>query len=286
MGRRVDKVALGEFLRPRRAALQREDVGLRRGSRRRVLGLRREELADLCDMSVDYVARLERGDGPQPSDQMLAAVARGLRLTPDERDHLFAMAGHRSPARLAAEHISPGLMRVVDRLQDTPAQVMGPLGETLLQTAPAVAVLGPQTGHSRMRRSAAYRWFTDPTERDRYLPDDHELTGRVNVALLRTAAARDGVPSAAASLVAELRAESSEFDRLWQRHEVGLRYSGTKRFAHPDIGRLDLFCQSQLDVETGQSLLVFTATPGTTSHDKLALLAVLGTDRSPPEPNA
>ncbi len=280
MGRRVDKVALGEFLRTRRAALRPVDVGLPGGSRRRVQGLRREELAGLCHMSVDYVSRLERGNGPQPSEQMVASMARGLRLTPAERDHLFVLAGHRVPDRHGAtEHISPGLMRVVDRLADTPAQVMGPLGETLLQTAPAVALLGPQTGYEGQRRSAGYRWFTDPAERERYSPDEHELAGRVNVALLRAAAARDGVSSPAAALVDSLRAESSEFDRLWQRQEVGLQHSGTKGFSHPEVGRLDLFCQSLLDVETGQSLLIFTATPGTPSYDKLALLAVLGTDR-------
>jgi transcriptional regulator with XRE-family HTH domain len=135
----ADRASLGAFLRARRAALQPEDVGLRRGSRRRTRGLRREEVAELCNMSADYFARLERGNGPRPSQQMVAAIARGLRLTPDERDHLFLLCGHRTPRRgLRAEHISPGLMRVLDRLQDTPAQVMGSLGETLLQTPPAV----------------------------------------------------------------------------------------------------------------------------------------------------
>ena len=287
MGRRVDRVALAEFLRSRREALQPEDVGLPRGPRRRVSGLRREELADLCTMSVDYVARLERGNGPQPSEQMVAAMARGLRLTPDERDHLFVLAGHRSAGRqLVTEHISPGLMRILDRLADTPAQVMGPLGETLLQTAPAVALLGRQTEYAGKRRSAAYRWFTEAGERERYSPDDHEMVGRVNAALLRAAAAQDGARSAATALVETLRSESSEFDRLWQRQEVGLRYSGTKRFAHPEVGRLELFCQSLLDIETGQSLLVFTATPGTPSHDRLSLLAVLGPDRFVPAANS
>jgi MmyB-like transcription regulator ligand binding domain len=111
---------------------------------------------------------------------MAAAIARGLRLTLDERDHLFLLCGHGAPRRrLRGEHVSPGLMRVLDRLQDTPAQVMGPLGETLVQTPPAVALLGEQTHFTGPARSAPYRWFTDPAARERYLPDDHGSNSRV-----------------------------------------------------------------------------------------------------------
>ncbi|GAB3795848.1 helix-turn-helix transcriptional regulator [Micromonospora zhanjiangensis] len=282
MTQTVDRAALGAFLRARREALQPEDVGLRRGPRRRTRGLRREEVADLCGMSADYLARLERGHGPQPSQPMVAAIARGLRLTPDERDHLFLLCGYRATRqRLRGEHVSPGLMRVLDRLQDTPAQVMGSLGETLLQTPPAIALLGEQTHHTGPARSASYRWFTDPTARDRYHPDDHDYNSRVNVALLRAAAIREGPRSQATHLVASLLSESTEFTTLWQRQEVGLRWSDTKRFVHPEVGHLDLFCQHLYDPDQSQSLLVFTATPGTDSHEKLALLNVLGVDTFP-----
>ncbi len=277
-----DPVTLGRFMRARREALQPEDVGLLGRARRRTPGLRREDVADLCSMSVDYVARLERGDGAQPSPQMAAAVARGLRLTLDERDHVFLLCGHRPAQReLRSEHVSPGLLRVLDRLGDTPAQVMGPIGETLLQTAPAVALLGEQTRYAGYRRSAVWRWFTDHTERDRYLPADHAHTGRVYVARLRTAAARDGQGSSADRLVSELQSQGGEFKALWDRQEVGLRWSDAKRFVHPQLGRLDLHCQTLLDPDQSQSLLVFTATPGTQDAEKLDLLAVLGTDRFP-----
>lgn len=205
MERSVDRASLGAFLRARREALQPEDVGLRRGSRRRARGLRREEVAELCDMSSDYFARLERGNGPQPSQQMAAAIARGLRLTPDERDHLFLLCGHGTPQRyLRSEHVNPGLMRVLDRLQDTPAQVMGHLGATLLQTPAAVALLGEETHYTGDDRSAPYRWFTDPAARSRYLPDDHASNSQVNVSLLRAAATREGPKSHAAGLVRHL----------------------------------------------------------------------------------
>ncbi|MTD57276.1 helix-turn-helix transcriptional regulator [Amycolatopsis pithecellobii] len=279
MDRTFDRSSLGAFLRARRAALQPEDVGLRRGQRRRAPGLRREEVAELCTMSADYFARLERGDGPQPSEQMVAAIARGLRLTPDERDHLFLLSGHRTARReLRALHVSPGLMRIMDSLTGSTAQVMGPLGETLLQTPPAVALLGDQTQYTGNARSAPYRWFTDPAARDRYHPDYHDTNSRINVALLREAVARDGPGSLAAGLVETLQHTSDEFARLWERHEVGLRWSDTKHFVHPQIGRLDLYCQLLLEPDQGQSLLIFTATPGTESHEKLALLTVLGTD--------
>ncbi|MGD3108910.1 helix-turn-helix transcriptional regulator [Streptomyces sp. YGL11-2] len=278
----MDHASLGAFLRARREALQPEDVGLRRGSRRRARGLRREEVAELCDMSADYFARLERGSGPQPSQQMAAAIARGLRLTPDERDHLFLLCGHRTPRRrMLSEHVNPGLMRILDRLQDTPAQVMGPLGETLLQTPPAVALLGEQTHYTGEARSAPYRWFTDPAARQRYLADDHGFNSRVNVALLRAASTREGPRSQAARLVASLMHQSTEFTSLWDRQEVGLLWSDAKRFVHPQVGRIDLFCQNLQDPDQSQSLLVFTATPGTDSHDKLALLNVLGADSFP-----
>jgi transcriptional regulator with XRE-family HTH domain len=280
MDRAFDPTSLGTFLRTRRAALQPEDVGLRRGHRRRAPGLRREEVAELCAMSADYFARLERGDGTQPSDQMVAAIARGLRLTPDERDHLFLLAGYRTARRdLWSRHVSPGLMRVMDGLAGATAQVMGPLGETLLQTPSAVALLGEQTRHTGDARSAAYRWFTDPAARERYHPEEHDQNSRITVAQLREVVTRDGPGSPAADLAATLRRTSDEFARLWERHEVGVRWSDTKRFVHPQVGRLDLYCQLLLEPDQGQSLLVFTATPGTESHEKLALLAVLGTDR-------
>lgn len=281
MGQHVDRSALGEFLRNRRQALDPEDVGLVPRLRRRTPGLRREDVAELCAMSVDYVARLERGDGPRPSPQMAAALARGLRLTLDERDHLFVLCGHQPAAReLRGDHVGPGLLRVLDRLGDTPAQVIGAAGETLVQTPAAVALLGEQTRYEGLARSAPYRWFTDPAERARYLPDDHEHNSRVQVSQLR-AAASVGASSRAAQVVAELRRRSPEFATCWDRHEVGLRWSEAKRFLHPQLGPLSLHCQTLTDPGQGQSLLVFTANPGTEDAEKLALLAVLGTDSFP-----
>ncbi len=276
----VDREQLADFLRRRREALQPEDVGLPRGARRRAAGLRREEVALLCGMSVDYWSRLEQGRGPQPSDQMLTAVARGLRLSLAERDHLFRLAGHAAPERVGrSEHVAPGLMRVLDRLHDTPAQVMTDLGETLVQNDPAVALLGDASRLTGLDRVSVHRWFTDPDARRVYPEDDHDLRGRVVVADLRAALARQGAGSRAEQVVTALLARSEEFARVWADHEVGLVHGPAKRLVHPELGVLTLECQKLLDVEQSQVLLVFTATPGSPDDEKLRLLAALGRQR-------
>ncbi|MDF2492647.1 MAG: transcriptional regulator [Microbacterium sp.] len=205
----MDRDQLAQFLRRRREALRPEDVGLTRGPRRRTPGLRREEVAQLAGMSTDYLNRLEQARGPQPSDQMLSALARALHLSRTEHDHLFRLAGHAAPDHpVLTDHVSPGMLRILDRLQDTPAQVVSELGETLVQTGPARALLGD------------------------------------------------------ASILTVIE-----------------KHPQTKRFHHPEVGDLTLDCQTLLDTESGQRLLVFTAVPGTPDAERLALLCVIGTQR-------
>ena len=260
----MDRPQLADFLRARRTALQPEDVGLSRGPRRRTAGLRREEVAALCGMSADYYGRLEQGRGPQPSEPMLAAIARGLHLTLAERDHLFRLAGHHAPDRAArADHVAPAVQRILDRLQDTPAMVVTETGETLVQTPAAMALLGDQTRYTGLERSTLFRWFTDPTSREVYPTEDHDERAATFVAELRAAYARGGSGSRAARLVDALLPRSEEFAAMWARHEVADKRSRTKRMQHPDLGVLTLDCQTLLDTDTGQRLLVFPATPGT-----------------------
>ena len=274
----MDRAQLADFLRRRREVLQPEDVGLRRGSRRRTSGLRREEVAALCDMSVDYYSRLEQSRGPQPSEQMLAAISRGLRLTLDERDHLFRLAGHTAPVRtLRSEHVSPGTMRVLDRLADTPAQVMTELGETLAQTPAARALFGDETRFEGFMRSIAYRWFLYPAARDVYPVEDHATHSREFTADIRRVHAKYGPRSRAAAIVDALLTESEEFATLWEAHEVRSTHAREKRVQHPEVGVMELQCQFLVDPEQGQTLLVLTATPGTQSHQRLQLLSVIGT---------
>src|SRR5918993_1288987 len=220
----IDRAGLAAFLRRRRESLQPEDVGLPHGSRRRTAGLRREEVAALCHMSTDYYARLERERGPQPSEQMIASIALGLHLSLDERDHLFRLAGHHPPARGAAsEHISPGLLRILDRLADTPAEIVTELGETLRQTPLGVALTGDATAYTGPARSRGYRWFTDPATRALYAPQDHAFLSRMYASGLRGLVAQRGPESRAAHLAELLLAQSAEFRGLWDQHEVGIR---------------------------------------------------------------
>ena len=140
----MDREQLADFLRHRREALQPEDVGLPRPRRRRTSGLRREDVALLASMSVDYYARLEQKRGPQPSPAMLAAIARAMRLTLVERDHLYRLAGHTPPRNdTRSDHLSPGMRRVLDRL-DAPAMVTNDLGEALAQNLLAIALFGDE----------------------------------------------------------------------------------------------------------------------------------------------
>lgn len=279
----MDRAQLADFLRTRRGALQPEDVGLPRGSRRRAQGLRREEAAGLCGMSSDYYARMEQQRGPLPSESMLAALARGLHLSLDERDHLFRMAGHNTPSRsLRGDHVAPGMMRILDRLQDTPAQVVTPVAETLVQTRLAVALVGDETVYTGLDRSLAYRWFTDPRARRIYPEADHATHARIFTSGLRSACSRHGADSRAGRIVDALLERSPEFAALWSGHEIGVQYEGgNKRIRHPELGTLELQCQALFDADQSQALLVYTATPGTESHEKLRMLPVLG-DRDAP----
>jgi transcriptional regulator with XRE-family HTH domain len=274
----IDRAGLAEFLRSRREALQPEDVGLPRGPRRRTNGLRREEVATLCHMSTDYYSRLERERGPQPSSQMLASMALGLHLSLDERDHLFRLAGQNPPARGGAgAHISPGLLRILDRLNDTPAEIVTELGETLRQTPMAVALTGDTTRYTGPARSAGYRWFTDPAARDRYAPEEHAFLTRMYVSGLREIVTLRGPDSRAAELADLLLTQSEEFRRVWDDHEIGIRPRDVKHFIHPEVGALELTCQRLIDPDQAHSLLVYTAIPGSESHEKLNLLSVIGT---------
>lgn len=273
----IDRTGLASFLRNRREALQPEDVGMPRGQRRRTSGLRREEVATLCNMSADYYARLERERGPQPSQQMLASIAQGLHLSIDERDHLFRLAGHNPPPRgTSSEHINPGLLRILDRLEDTPAEIVTELGETLRQTPMGVALTGDTTRFTGPARSMGYRWFTDPSARNLYAPEQHAFMTRMYAAGLRGLVTLRGPDSRAAYLADLLLDSSEEFRRVWDDHEIGIHPHEVKHFVHPEVGPLELNCQRLVDPGQAHSLMVYTAVPGTESYEKLQVLSVIG----------
>lgn len=277
----MDRQALADFLRRHREQLRPGDVGLSTGVRRRAPGLRREEVAQLAQMSTDYYTRLEQQRGPQPSTQILASIARALRLTADERDYLYRVAGHAVPDRIApSEHVAPALQRVFDRLTDTPALIISVLGETLMQNSLASAILGDYVGAPGLERYEPYRWFVHPEEaRAHYPRDDHDRNSHAQVAGLRAAYATTGARSQAGMLVAELTRQSAEFRDLWERQEVAQRFADHKTLLHPEVGEIEVDCQVLFTEDRGQALLVLTAAPRSESEERIRLLGVLGSQQ-------
>jgi transcriptional regulator with XRE-family HTH domain len=277
----MDRDALGSFLTRHRDSLQPSDVGLVAGPRRRAAGLRREEVAQLAGMSADYYTRLEQRRSPQPSSQILNSLARALRLTPDERDYLFRVAGLSVPDRQGSgDYVAPALLRVLDRLADTPAIIISMLGETLVQNEPAKALFGDVSHLTGMERSEIYRWFVHPeTERNRYPEHDRDRQGRAQVASLRAALGAMGPNSRAAELVRELVRRSAEFAALWDEQEVRRRFADHKVLIHPELGDIEVDCQVLFTEDQSQALLILTAPPRTEAAGKLELLAVLGSQQ-------
>ncbi|MFL5998248.1 MAG: transcriptional regulator, partial [Streptomyces sp.] len=195
----------------------------------------------------------------------------------DERDHLFVLIGHNAPARFhRTEHVSPTLMRVLDRLDDTPALVTTDLLDTLAMNPLAVALLGDQTRHTGLASSGYYRWFMDPAERLVYPEEVHEHHGRAHAARLRAALTAGSDTPRAARILAELQEHSPEFVRMWELQEVAQRYDDCKTILHPELGRIEVDGQLLYTENRAQTLVVLTTRPGTESHSKLELLSVIG----------
>ncbi|WP_141579753.1 helix-turn-helix transcriptional regulator [Actinomadura sp. WMMA1423] len=273
----MDRKELADFLRRSRERLRPQEVGLTAGPRRRTPGLRREEVSQLAGMSADYYMRLEQARSPQPSTQLLGALARALRLTIDERDHLYVLAGHRPPAGpLAGEYVRPSMLYLLDRLHETPAQIIGDLGDLLAQNALSETLFGCVCTVDEPDRNIVWRWFADPFVREAYPEEEHERHGRRHVAGLRAAVARRGNDAAASALVQRLHAASAEFTRLWDKHEVAVPRTSRMKVVHPEVGLIEFDTEALLTPAEDQRLFVFTPPPGTDSIEALDLLRVIG----------
>ncbi|WAP59644.1 helix-turn-helix transcriptional regulator [Streptomyces sp. S465] len=275
----VNHSAFAAFLKSRRDRIRPADVGLPTGPRRRVPGLRREEVSQLAGLSADYYTELERGRGAQPSAQVLTSLARALRLNGDERDHLFHLADRPVPPAThgPAAQVQPALLGLLDRLTTTPAQIITDLHQILVQNEPAVALIGRPVAVRGPEASFVHRWFTDPDARALYPPEDHPHHSRVFVADLQAVAARRGRDSEVQRMVASLRRRSEEFAALWDTHDVALRRTDHKRIVHPALGVIELDCHSLFSEDGRQRLLWFSAPPGTEGAAQLELLSVIGT---------
>ncbi|MFG3341034.1 helix-turn-helix domain-containing protein [Glycomyces sp. NPDC048151] len=274
----MDATELAAFLHSRRDRLKPADVGLAGGPRRRVPGLRREEVAFLANASIDYYIELERGRGVQPSAQMLLALARALRLTGDERDHLFHLAGHPTPPpREPSRGTDPSLLALLDRLDGTPARIMTDLLQPLAQNRLAAKLLGEidPIGEPAYASSMVYRWFTDPSVRSHYPAEDHARHAQSFVADMRAVAARRalaGGDAEAEKLVADLLDRSEAFARLWAERDVAVRRFHRKRFVHPATGVIELDCHHLFTEDGTQRLLWLAPVEGTSAAAQLAKL--------------
>ena len=254
----MNREELADFLRHRRAAL----TPARRTSRR-TRGLRREDVAERAHISIDYYTRLEQRRGPRPSPEVASALSRALDLSADERDHLFHLIGHNPPQPApTCDDVDPGLRRVLHAIDDNPALVVSNLGGTLLQNRLGRALFGDQTRHTGLARSAYFRWFLTPEERDLYPADIHAAQSATYAASVRAAADLEPDPAEADRLITALRTHSPEFARLWENHDVRLCRQETTSLLHPAVGRVDLDCEVVFSLDRRQRILVFTPRNG------------------------
>jgi transcriptional regulator with XRE-family HTH domain len=268
---------LGEFLRSRRAAVKPQDVGLPEFGRRRVPGLRREELSMLAGVSVEHYTRIEQGRGVHASAQVLDAIANALALGESERAHLHDLAAPRAPRRRrprAPQRVAPGIAQLLDQLHDHPAVVIGRRTDVLAWNPLAAQLLGDFSLLEPAQRNMTRLMFLD--EDTIALYPDWERVAREATAFLRRLSARDLEDPQLAELVGELSLKSESFRRGWGSRDVKEKTSGTKRFLHPRVGELELSYETMIPAATpDQALVIYTAAPASRSQTALALLATL-----------
>ncbi|MFE0820684.1 helix-turn-helix transcriptional regulator [Streptomyces sp. NPDC058847] len=268
---------LGSFLRARREALRPADVGLVAGGRRRTPGLRRSEVALLASVSVDYYERLEQSRNAHPSQAMLSSLAKALRLSVDERDHLYRLAGYAPPLRGATgQYADPSMMYLLDALATVPAHILDDLSTMLAQNRLSRALFGSWELGDDRAGNVTWRWFTDPSSRALNITEEHAAIGRGYAADLRAAAARRGNDSVTDRLIAELLCASEEFARYWQEMSVEPLHSTLKQLVHPEAGPLDVQCDVVLSSITGHRMVIFRPQPGTSTAENFEFLDVLG----------
>jgi len=267
----------GSAVRRWRDRVSPEVVGLPPGGHRRAPGLRREELALLTGISVDYITRLEQGRAGSPSSQVVEALARALRLSGTEREHLFRLAGLIPPgAETVPAHLTASVQRLLDRLTGTPVAVFDASWTLLVANPPHAALMGDPSGWRGRERNAVWRQFLGTPTRARYTPQAKRALEAALVADLREAAARYPADPRLRRLVRDLRASSDRFAGLWDTGAVGHHEAARKTIDHPQVGALTLDCDVLTVAGSDLRIMVYTAEPGTEDAERLALLTVLG----------
>jgi transcriptional regulator with XRE-family HTH domain len=276
----LNRGELATFLRTRRSRLRPADVGLPSAGRRRTPGLRRQEVAQLAGISVDYYIRLEQARGPHPSRQVLTAIARALMLTADEREYLFRLAEQSPPTAAGpSREITPGIRNLLDSLPETPAYVVDAKYDVLAWNKLATHFIGDLSGFPEADRNMI-RWvFRLPATALPWTDSETVRFTRSTIADLRASFARYPADPGIQGLVTELLGVSPQFAQMWAEHEVESRHPIIKRVTHPLAGPLEFECRVLHIPETGQRMIVYCAAPGSAAQAAFRRLARLD---SPP----
>ncbi|MEV7062452.1 helix-turn-helix transcriptional regulator [Streptomyces collinus] len=274
------RAELSEFLRTRRARLKPEDVGLPDFGRRRVPGLRREELAQLAGVSVAYYTRLEQGNGRNVSAEVLDSIAHALRLSDAEHAHLMHLAKpkqHKKKPAARSQQVRPALRHLLDSIESVPAYIVGRRSDILAWNRMASALFGDWAEVPAQERNWARMVFLRPEYRELYLEWEQKASDMVGY--LRMDAGCHPDDPRLSALVGELSVKSEDFRRLWAAHDVKEKSYGVKRMRHPLVGELALSFETfRLVDESEQSLITYHAEAGTPSAEALRLLASWGAD--------
>ena len=275
---------LGGFLRARRARLRPGDVGLPTGTgTRRTPGLRREEIAALAGLSIDYYIRLEQGKETNPGGSILDGLARALRLNEEEHAHLYALANHAAGRTArgsppASRVVRPGVRQLLETVRPCPAYVLTRTSDLLAANPEALALFAGLADWPPERRNTIRYTFFHPAARELFANWDH--SAETTAAHLRSLAADTPADPDVTALIAELLDGSPEFTRLWQRHDVRHRRGEAKPFRHPRVGEFTLTTEA-LYLADGQRLTVYQAEPGSRDHDALTLLSMTASGDKP-----
>jgi transcriptional regulator with XRE-family HTH domain len=269
---------LGRSLRRWRDRVAPEVAGLPVGGHRRAAGLRREELALLAGISVDYITRLEQGRAANPSGPVVEALVRALRLSGDERAYLYRLADLVPPGPdVVPQYIPPSVQRMLDRLVDTPVAVSDAAMTLLLTNPKYAALMGDPSGLRGFERNAVWRNFVGGPSRVRHTPQEWLTFQEGMVAELRATAGRYPADRGLQQMIAELRAASERFAELWDSGVVGRLETSQKTIEHPQVGLVTLDCDTLRVENCDLRIMVYSADPGTEAADKLELISVLGT---------
>jgi transcriptional regulator with XRE-family HTH domain len=278
-----DETDLGATIRAWRDRLTPADLGLPSGRARRAAGLRREELAELAGVSVDYVVRLEQGRATTPSAQVVSALARALRLSRPERDHLYRLAGLQPPPDgMINDHIPPGMQRVLTRLGDTPVAVFTADWRLVWWNRGWAALLGDPSVIASEDRSLILSRFPvpgGPPRRLAALPivsQNREASDRAIVADVRRASARYPGDARLAALIRRTLHGNARFAALWHDGAVGGHAEERKTITHPEVGDVTVDCDVLNDSDTDLKIVIYTAAPGSEDATKLELARIAG----------